>query len=245
MMGSDVLAYIFTAAYSVGLIISALTLNAYAVVASFVLLTFGILLYKGWDILLPLVIKHTNIIQLVGSYEVGGSQSAAVRQTSRGFSAAAYALIDISDSEGLAKDKLEGIIARINMPFKLVLSVERLNMDKILDDLKTARHMKENQIMRLSGGSGRNIQKINSAKRELERIDSDINSMTSGRMPLHALYYLSIEAESENRYAAESAAISGLDEVSAAISASTGYKVRALSGNELVHFLSTGSNMVA
>ncbi|MGC8537853.1 MAG: hypothetical protein ACP5MZ_02610 [Candidatus Micrarchaeia archaeon] len=244
-MGNDALAYAFLSAYSIGIIISALTLNAYAIVISLALLTIGTLLFKGWDIFLPIAVKHTGIIRLIGSYEVSGNQNAAVRQTKRGFSAVAYAVIDISDSEGLSRDKLEGIIARINVPFKLVLSVERLNMDKILDSLKTARHMKENQITRLSGGSERNIQKINSVKRELEQIDNDIRSMTSGRMPLHALYYLSVEAESGNRYAAESAAVSGLDEVSGTISASTGYKVKAISGNELVYFLGTGSNMVA
>ncbi|MEM0149600.1 MAG: hypothetical protein QXW10_01750 [Candidatus Micrarchaeaceae archaeon] len=243
-MEKDIIMYIIIAAYSVGVIASVLTLNTYLVLASLMLFTIGILIYKGWEIMLPTILRRTGMIRLVGNFEIGGNQSVAVRKDGNSIIAAAYALIDISDSEGLNPGKLEGIISKVSVPFKLVLSVKRLNMDKILDSMETARHMKENMIARLSGGGNRNIPRINSLRRELEQIESNIRSMTSGKVPLQLLYYVGTEAKSESRYTAEEDALSGLKEALGAISSATGYQYKVLSGNDLVSLLATGSNAV-
>ncbi len=242
-MERDILIYAILASYLVGVIASAMMYNIYITLISLVLLTAGISLYKGWNIFLPLLIEHSGIVRLIGDYEISGSQAVAVREVNGRFAASAYASLDISDSEGLSAEKLESIISKIGTPFDLTLSVRRLNMDRMLDSMETERHIKENAIARLSGGGNRNLPKINSLRRELEQLELDINGMTSGKVPLQVLYYVSVEAESESRYAAESDAISGIKEAVGAIASASGYQYRLLSGNELVAVLSHGTNI--
>lgn len=235
--------YIIASLYLFSLVASIAYVNAALFAFSVLMLTIGVIAYKAWYIIEPVIFRHSNIVEVLNGYELSGDRSAAIRKLGNGFSATSVALLDTSQTSSLEREKLESIIERAEKPFKLAMVVAPINTSRIINELKTKRYIKEAQLSRLSRGKadearGRQI------KRELDEIESNIVEITSGKVPLKILYYVMYAAVSESVTIAKDSSISGLGEISAAFDSALNSKSSILNGKDLIDVLSFDSTII-
>jgi len=229
---------------AINLVLSITTLNPYLISLGIVASACIFALYKLWYILEPVLIRKTNIIQVIGDYELSGTRGAAVRAQGGNFYATAVAALEPSRSD-VERSRIEEIISRSNIPFKFVLQLEKLNPKRISEKLQTKRNMKEIALSRISGGNSiRNTQKINALKREIEQLEQDIRSISTGSSPVRLAQYIMCSTSAESRYLAEERARAQAREIAGQFGALIGSQSRILEGRELLDLLSLDS-MVA
>ncbi|HVC58224.1 MAG TPA: hypothetical protein VND15_01985 [Candidatus Acidoferrales bacterium] len=243
-MNESIIFYAGLALGLLNLVLSIATLNPYLILIG-IMATFCLFaLYKLWYIIEPLLIRKTNIIQVVGDYELTGTRGAAIRSHGGAFYATAVAALEPSRSD-IDRARIEEIISRSNTPFKFVLQLEKLNPKNISEKLQTKRNMKEIALSRIGGGSSiRNTQKINALKREIEQLEQDIRSISTGSSPVRLAQYLMCGTSAESKYLAEERARSQVREMAGQLGALMGSQSRVLEGRELLDMLSMDS-MVA
>jgi hypothetical protein len=229
----------FLLSSSAGLfLISLFTLNALAVAAA-AAFTFGAMaVYKGWYIFEAKIIEGTGIVQVVGSYELGDERSAAVLREGDAFNSVAVCAFRGLSEANVDRDKFEGMIDRINTPFRLVVSVEYLDKRGLLDRLETRLRMKQMKSADISyRKSKRNRIRMETLENEIKRIQEQIRGVSEGRRALRLVYYVVVNAVSESRYGAVEAAKSALLRVISEFEAGFGVQGKQLYGNELLDFL--------
>ena len=225
----------------VALALSVITLNPYAIAIASISLLLALAAYKLWYVIEPLILKKTNIIQVIGDYELSGSRNSALRSTTKCFCATAAAALDPPKTD-IERDRIEEVISHTNVPFKFILQLERLDSKRICERLQTKRAMKEIALSKLNGGeSTRNAQKIRALKREIEQLEQDIDAISSGSSPVRLAQYILCSAYAENRYLAEEKARLQLRDISGQFGALIGSQPRALEGSELIRLLGPDS----
>lgn len=239
----DIAFYVFMTFFFIALALAVLTLNAISVVFGILMLSISIFVYKGWYILEDLIFKHSNIIELLGGYELSGNRFTAIRKTGNVFISTTAAAIDTSHIGEMDREKLENLIKNTNKPFKLVMYVQKLNTSKMFNELKTKQYMKEKEIERASR-SKYNEGKVNHLKREIIQIENDVNEITSGKIPLKLAYYIVASSYSESMFTAQENAIFSIKEISNAFNGILNSEVRLLEGEELAELLRFDSTMV-
>ena len=241
---SDNVFYVGFAALLIVSIASLLSLNCVLIALSAVSLLVLIITHKLWYVIEAAIFKRTNLIQVLGEQQLSGDRTSAIRAVKGEFVATAMASLNGDAKEDLDKGKVEGIIARLNYPFKFVLSVERLNASKILDRLQTKRSMKEIELARISkNGREASAVKVGMLKREIEQIEQDIRSINSGT-PVKLARYLATSARSESKFAATERAKSQIRELAVEFGALLNADSQVLIGSELVNALEIDSMII-
>jgi hypothetical protein len=210
-------------------------LNLYLIIASLALSVSMFFLYKLWDVFEALIIKKTGVVQILGDYELEGDRVAAVSKMGGSFKAVSVAVLKELPSREISKDGLEKIIASSNAPFRLVMQVEKLNTEKISDDLKTRRRLKEIELSKVNPKKGTDHGKI--IEREIELIESEINSINSGSTPLRTNTYIMSVAASESRFVAQERALSQVKTIAGEFSAVLGANFEVMGGADLISVL--------
>jgi hypothetical protein len=214
---------------------SLLTLNLYLIAFCSALSLVLIFLYKLWDVFEAIVIRKTNVVQLLGDYEIEAERLTATRSTAKGFSATAAAILKSPPTREISRENIERIIANSNSPFRLVVQAERLDESKIIDNLKTRRRMKEIELSKARaerGDSSRNV-----IKREIEVLESEIKAIGAGSAPIETNIYLITSAVSDSKFAAQERAVAQAKELSGEFSAVLGAGFDSVSGTELIRLL--------
>ena len=241
---SDVILYGMLAAVLVLSLASLLSLNPVLISLSLVAALALIATQKLWFVAEALIFRHTNLIQVLGSQQLSGDRSTAIRQVKGGFVATAMALLKGDARENVDREKIEGIIAHLNCPFRFVLHAKRLDTGKLLDRLQTSRSMKEIELSKTGAKvTGQNSAKIGLLKREIEQIESDIRSISSSA-PVSLARYIATCARSESRSAAEERAKSQIRMLASEFGALLKSDPQILTGTDLLDCLETDS-MVA
>lgn len=219
-------------------VLSVFTLDVYVIAFSSVLALIAVLIYKAWPLIEPLIIRRTNIIQLLEGLELSGDRSVAIRKVHGGFSATASALLIVQKSNIIAGDKVENIIAHTSAPFKYTLYAQRIELAKLLDKLQTSKGIKEIQLARIADTSkGRSALRANQLKKEIEQLEHDITSIGSGAVPIRVAYYLSTSAFSDKRFEAEARSKAQIKQLASEFDALLGSSSKTLTGDELIAVL--------
>ncbi len=229
--------YIAVSVYGIAFISGLLIGSLLLIGMSVAMLTLGIAVYKGWYLIEAEVFRHSNLIQVLDGYQISADRQAAMRVHKGRYVATAVAELDTSAINDLDKERLEDIIKSTNMPFKLVIWVQQLNLAKTIDDLKTKKYSKEAQLSRLMREKP-NEQKLNAVKRAIAQIEADIIGISAGRIPLKLAYYIMVSAASESSFNAREDAITALKRITSSFDAILKSKSRLVTGNELVETLS-------
>lgn len=223
---------------------SLLSLNVALIALSLIFLPALIIIHKLWYVIEAAIFRRTNLIQVLGSQQLSGDRATAVRAVKGEFVATATALLSGDVREGITRDKIEGIIIHLNYPFKFVLNVERLDINRLLDKLQTRRSMKEIELARASrNGREANAAKAGLLKREIEQIEHDIRSVSSG-MPVKLARYIVTSARSESRFTAEERAKSQIRELASEFGALLNSDSQILTGNELLNLIEIDSMVI-
>lgn len=193
--------------------------GAYAMLVAAALLAVIVILHYMKDYVDAFLFRHGNFVEKIGVYELSGEREVAIRRAGNKYIATACVVVRMKDGAGqLERSDVEGLISRLAFPFKFTLAVERVNIKKMLDALQTRRSLKEIELTRIEDANkGRGLARSIRAKRELEILDHDIKSISTGSTPLKVTYYARISAENEKRFAAEEEAISRAKALAAAL----------------------------
>jgi hypothetical protein len=228
----NIIVYLILAISAIASIASLASLNPYLIIFSVSVTACLFFLYKLWDVFEAVVIKKTGIVQIMGDYELEADRLSAVRGKDSGFSAVSAAILKDFPTKEINRENIERIISSSNSPFKFVVQVEKLNTGKITNDLKTKRRMKELELSRARSKKGTDSSKV--VERELELIESEIKSISTGAVPLKTSIYLMSFASSESRFAAQERAFSQIKELAGEFSAVLGAGFEVLEGNDLI-----------
>lgn len=227
--------YVLIAAAIILSIASILTLRPYLIVFSISAVIILFFLYQLWDVFEAIVIKRTGVIQMIGDYELEAERFSAVRKKGLHFSAVSAAILRNFPSKEINRENIERIISSSNSPFRFVVQVERLNTSRMTDDLKTKRRMKELELSKARAKNGSDSSKV--VEREIELIESEINSISSGAVPLKTNIYLISFGSSESRFAAQEKALSQIREIAGEFSAVLGAGFEVIAGSELISII--------
>lgn len=236
--------YILLSLASIVAVASVITLNEILIALSAFLLLIIVSFFKLWYVIEAFVFRHSSLIQVFAGYELSGERTSAIRKVNGKVSATTAAMLDVGIGNEVDKARLENTIAHINYPFKLIMQVERLDIEKILDNLQTKRNTKEIELSRLDGASNKHLATISRIKREIEQIGHDISNIKSGEMPLRLAYYIMTSSISDSVFASEERAKSQIRELSSQFDALLKASSRILSGDELLALLELDSSMV-
>lgn len=239
-------AYAVIGLYAAALAAGILMMNAIVVTATTIMLTISIVAYKGWYIIEPVIFRHTNLVQTLDGCEIDKERKTAIRRIDGKYVSTAAALLDTTMITELDREKLENIIKNTNSAFKLVLWVKQLELDKLIDDMRTRKYYKEAQLSRMiRENRAYNKTRMEALSNAVKQIDHDILEISSGKVPLRIAYYIVVSSVSENRFNAENDALFKLKNVAAAFDAALNSKSRIVFGDELVGALRFDSVMVA
>jgi hypothetical protein len=112
------------------------------------------------------------------------------------------------------------------------MQVERLNTQKISDDLQTRRRLKEIELSKTGSKKGPDQSKV--IEREIELIESEIDSITSGSTPLKTNTYIISFASSDSRFVSQERALSQVRALAGEFSAVLGASFEVLTGADLI-----------
>lgn len=225
-------------------IASILTLNIFIIALTSAFILASVVLYKLWYVIDALIFSHTNLVEIFNGYELSRDRTSAIRRINDVISATTVSLLEANSAAEIDKSKIENIIAHINYPFKFVMQVERLNVNKIADRLETSRSMKEIELSRIDQPSNKKTLKANQLKREIEQLQHDINAIKIGETPVRLVYYIMTSSISESVYEAEERAKSQIRELSSQFDALLKSKSKVVTGNELIDLLKLDSEMI-
>ncbi len=245
MNTETILFFILLAVAGLLSVASILLLNFVLVVFSSIMILLAVITYKLWYVFDALMFKHTSLVEIFDGYELSRDRSTAIRRIGERVSSSAVAALGVGKEVGvLEKHAIENVVAHVSYPFKFVMQVERLNIEKMTDVLHTRRSMKEIELSRLDTGSGKHVLRANQLKRELEQLEQDIKAISSGETPVRLVYYIMTSAVSDTFYDAEERAKSQIRELGSQFDALLKSKSKVLSGDDLLQALKMDSEMV-
>ncbi|MCL5430445.1 MAG: hypothetical protein M1504_03125 [Candidatus Marsarchaeota archaeon] len=239
---NEIVPYVAISTSLLSALASLATLNPILIALTATLSFASLFVYKLWYVVEAVLFKHTNIIQVFDGYELSDDRLSAMRHVGGSASATAAAIIYAGKGD-IDKSKLENIITHVNFPFKFSMQVEMLPLEKLVNRLQTKRSEKEIALSRM-GSNASNLVRINQLKREIEQIEKDIKSITTGETPLRIAYYIFATAVADSTYGAQERAISRIRELSSQFDAVLGSRSKQIGGDELLHLLKIDSYMV-
>lgn len=229
--------YVLLAILAIDSVLGILIRNFYLVLVSIALCSVIAIFHYFKEFFDSLVFKHTDIVQVLDGYELGGDRTVVTRKMGQKYIATAGGFLNI-ESGSLDKDKIENIIAHFSYPFRFSMVVERLNAVRILDTLQTKRNMKEIELSRIGDtNKGRGLARAMGIKRGIEQLEHDIKSISGGYAPVRVAYYIATSAESERRYAAEEEAKAHARGLLGAFDSALGSTSNLSSGNSLLRII--------
>jgi hypothetical protein len=159
---------------------SLITFNLYLIaLASFSALA-SFVVFVMWGFIDAFLFQHTNFVQVFGGWELSGDRVAACSRRKEGYTAVAAAIFEMGGMGEVNREQIERMIANSGYPFKFVMQVEQLNLNKLLDDLQTRRSRCEIELSRIGNlKRGRGLAKANIIRRKIEQLEHDIKSVTS------------------------------------------------------------------
>ncbi|MGI0100457.1 MAG: hypothetical protein ACREBH_01925 [Candidatus Micrarchaeaceae archaeon] len=245
-MEHDIKFYIVVGILAVTALASVLTLNIIVILAGLLISSIMVVVYKLDYIIGAVIFRHTNLIQMVDGCELSGERLTAVRRVGGRFCATAAALLKNRPNDRFDRDKIENVISNAHCAFKFVMQVEHVDINKLLDRLRTRRSMKEIEIGKLNSSESRNsTAKLANLKRQVDHIDHEIESISSGEAPLMVSQYIVTSAISDNMLGAQERAKSQLRELVSEFGALLGTESEVLQGNDLLDIMRFDSMVIA
>jgi hypothetical protein len=218
-------------------IISVITTNLVVIGLAIVTCACAIVEARIPEIAEAYIFRHTNLIQILGKYELCGDRQSAIYREGGKFTAISAAILDIQGDESLDRGKIENIVSHISCPFKFVTQTERINLDKISDSLLTKRSTIEIKLSRLDQTSSKHMMQINRLKREMEVVDRELKALTTGSTPLNVAHYIITSGEASSALGAEEKAKMQIRGLCSQFEAALKSKSKPVSGEELIALL--------
>ncbi|BCS90955.1 MAG: hypothetical protein ARM1_0412 [Candidatus Micrarchaeota archaeon] len=226
--------YISIISASSTLIAAAIFYKPYFILASLILITILITLYRSYDLLIEILIKRAKVIRVIDDMQILSSRDIIVRYSKVGYICTAIAELYTPNRE-IDYRELESAIKDLRSSIKISCIIKRIDLSRLIEDLKTRKALYEIQLTRLvseraSPAKIAAVQsKIDTISKEISRIDS-INTFG-------LYYYISATCISDSLSEAKRTAMDDLKMISERLAtiAQSGYRL--LNGSNLERFL--------
>jgi hypothetical protein len=203
--------------------------SAIAIAISALFFFLSIALWKYGYIVIPLLTKATNIIEVRGGYEVPPSRDHIVKKSASGYYATRFlevrfyeSSLDKSEDEKKTMfDSFEKVIASLKYVVKISLLISAMDLSKEIDEIKTRRSAAEARKAR-SGGATDEITRLD---REIAKWNRLLDRITHGERSVEVIAFATTTAFGLTKDEAVSRAARQAKELKTILSSSLGCDV--------------------
>ncbi len=164
-----------------------------------ILFFLSLLIWKYGYLLIPLITRHSRIVEMRDNYEVPPTRDYIVKKTERGYYASKFLEIrfyeNTSDKSSTSKRSLfesfERAVLSLRNVVKISLLVSSLDLSKQIDEVKTRRSVAESKRAKLSD---KNTDEVVRLDREIAMYNRYLDRFSKGERPLELLSYASTTA---------------------------------------------------
>lgn len=223
----------------VSIIISLLYANPILPIIAGAFFTLTILLWKYGYLLIPIVTKATNIVEVRGGYEVPPSRDYIIKKNENGYYASKFLEVRFyestmdkdSDEKKTMFESFEKAISSMKYIVKVTLMISTLDLSKHIDEIKTKRSVVEAKKSKKAGIARDETMRMD---RELAYWNRLLDRISMGERPVEVIAFASTTAFGLTRDEALSRVARQSKELRTILSSSLGCDIRELKDIEML-----------
>ena len=208
--------------------------NMYLVVFTSIMIFSSVVYFNSGHIINNLILRKSAIIEMCNGFWLSHNLNSMVKKTDEGYVAVAMAVIIPEGTKLIDNGRVKEIIESIRLPFEFRITLTEVDSKRLCDAIETKRRMKEILLSRTDPGKH---DKINSLKREIDILESEMGSIKSGGRALDMFVRIFAFANSESEFEASREAYSNIMQIGDSFSAALGVKYEIVRGEELVNLI--------
>jgi len=224
---------------ALALIVSIVQGSLLLTAGSAVLFALTMLLWKYGYLIIPVITKATNIVEIRNGYEVTSTRDHIIKKTGNGYYATKFLEIRFyestmdkkEDEKRMMFESFEKAIASMKYIVKISLLISAIDLSKHIDEIKTKRSSAESKKARQGRQSGDEMIRLD---REIAMWNRLLDRITHGERPVELLAFASTTAFGLTREEAASKVRRQGKEVRTILSSSLGCDIRDLSDLEML-----------
>lgn len=223
----------------VALIISFVYMNALVLLASVFMFMFSLLIWKYGYLLIPMLTRATNVIEVRGSYEVPPTRDYVMKKDQNGYYATKFLEVKFyessmdksQDEKKTMFESFEKAISSLKYVVKISLMISALDLSGHLDDIKTRRSAAETKKSKTSQSSSDEQLRTD---REIAMWNRLLDRITQGERPVELVAFASTTAFGLTRDEALSRVSRQSKEIKTILSSSLGCDIRELADTDML-----------
>lgn len=224
-----------------GIIALAATLvygNGYLALAAAFLFTLSLALWKYGYILIPMLTKAANVVEVRGGYEVPPGRDHIIKKTPSGYYATKFLEIrfyessmDKTEAEKASMfESFEKAIVALKYVVKISLLISALDLSRHIDEIKTKRSAAESRRAKGGGSADETIR----LDREIAKWNRLLDRITHGERPVEVIAYASTTAFGITRDEAVGRVAGQAKEIKTILSGSLGCEIMELADLDML-----------
>ena len=227
-------AYMFYGLGAFTILCSVFFSNMYLVIFTVAMIFSSVVYFNSGHIINNLILKRSAIIEMCNGFWLSHTLNSMIKKTDEGYIAVATAVIIPEDKKRIDHDRVKEVIESIRLPFEFRITLREVDTKRLYDTIDTKRRMKEILLSRTDPGKH---DKVNSLKREIDILESEINSIRSGGRALDMFIRVFAFVNSGSEIEASREAYSNIMQIGDSFSAALGVKYEIASGEKLVNLI--------
>lgn len=227
-------AYIFYAGFAITLIVALFFHNADLFIVACLMITISAAFYSSGHIINNLLIKHSKVIEIMNGYTLSDDLLGARKRMGNYYLGVSVAYLKAKKDSNDSMAQLKTLLENITEPFEFSMAAREIDKRMVLEGLETKRKMKEIAISRIDEKS---YQKANEARRELNIIESEINSIKDNGKAFEIVLRLKATAKSANEAEVTKLSSKNLEHMASMFSTSLNLDYEVLKGEALMRSL--------
>lgn len=228
----------FYAIYSTSIIFLLITVLSgayYLIIISSILLLLSIIYLHSGHILNNFMIKKSKIIEISNNYVLSSSLNSVFKRNGSQYIGVSIAEIKQYGQANVSSDSMKSIIEAIHEPFEFSIYSYELDKEKLIEPLETKKKMKEIGLTKIKD---KKQDKINFIKREIEILNSEIESIRSSGKSFDVSILIKAFSTSNNEGEAVINSFKTLQRIADTFSASLKLEYEIVKGERLLSFFS-------
>lgn len=214
-------------------VISLVMFSPLLLLASSSLIVVAVLLLNSGHIVNDLLLKRLGIVEVAGSYRLGRNMGSVFRKQGDCYKAVSVAIMKPKPNSRVKAEAMKDLLDSINEHFEFSIELSEVSKEKIVENLRTRLRLKEISLSRVDAKS---YDKVNALKRQIDAINYDISSLTSGGRSFEFVIAVKSMSISQAEDEAVLYAVKGIEALANKFSAALGLDYEILYGERLLGF---------
>ncbi len=232
-LGSKIYSYAFYST-AVAVAIISMVIGSYAgAVASSILLLCSALYFKSGHIINNALVRGSRIVEIYNGYKLNSNLASLTRRMGPSYESISIAILRFDGIVDSTSSTMLSLLESIREPFEYSFSAVQIDKKKLIDALDTKRRMKEIALSRVNADK---YDKSNEIKREIQFINSEIDSIRKGGKAFDTYVWLKTRVSAVSEAEAARQSIRSLERICDSFLATTKLGSDILRGEELLAF---------